>query len=167
MIFTSFHHKLLPVSLLTALICFSGCQSTDEAASSEGQTDRYQVAAETTPFYRLGPQQDAGADLQLGKGTRVTMLKRSFGFSNVELDNGWDGWVATSDIEPATVAQATPGSSLFDNLEGNSAIVGRYPSSGVPQQFEPADLPSPDEAFPETSLLDPQLEPVELPEFRY
>ncbi len=160
--------------LLLAMIMLSACQSTEESDSAVAE--RYQVTAESTAFYRLGPQQDSGADLQLGKGTRVSMLKRGFGFSEVELDNGWSGWLATSDVEPVAPGSEVATGGQFDNLEGNSAIVGRYTYndtpddfafSDLPDNFEPAQLPDADDAFPETSLLDPQLEPVELPEFRY
>ena len=148
----------------------AGCQSTpgDGASADEGAgSTRYMVSVESTPFYRLGPQQDAGADMQLEEGTRVTMLDRGFGYSNVELDNGWTGWLATADVEPAPPEPEFAASGEFENLEGNSAIVERYSSSGDQGEFQPADLPESDEAFPETSLLDPQAEPIELPEFRY
>lgn len=158
----------LLAALLVLALAGTGCQSPDAGADGDGaETARYQVSVESTPFYRLGPQQEAGADMQLTEGTRVTMLDRGFGFSNVELDNGWTGWLATADVEPAPPEPEIPMATGSDNIEGNAAIVGRFSPDDVPADFQPADLPDPDTAFPETSLLDPHLEPVEIPEFRY
>lgn len=148
----------------------SSCETTSEGTNATGaEPQRYEVTVETTPFYRLGPQQDAGPDMQLQKGTRMNLVKRGFGFSKVELDNGWPGWVATEDIGPASPEPEYDGGLFFtDNLEGNSAIVGRFSGDvALPDDFVPADLPDPDLAFPETPLINPGDVHEGRPEFRY
>lgn len=120
------------------------------------------VASEGTPFYRLGPQQPAGPDLNLEEGRRVTMQEKRFGYSRVLLDNGWTGWLATDDVEAASdpVVVERPAT-----LEENSAIVRRYRPDTPP--VEDAPLPGGFGDVEEPAATDPVTEPVELPEFRY
>ena len=138
----------------------SGC-ATSSPDDGQQATELYQVTAENTPFYRMGPQQPAGPDLSLEKGRVVKMLKRSYGYSRIELDNTWAGYVATEDLEPAP-----EGASLNperDDFSSNSAIVERYYTNDTP--------------LPELSEEDfdlgtgvnppPDTEPLELPKFRY
>ncbi len=155
------------LAFLLSLI-LSACETTAPDSES-GDGERIEITAASTPFYRLGPQQDSGADMQLEKGTRLTLVKRSFGFSSVKLDNGWTGWIATSDFGPAS-PEPEINTTMFpdDNLQGNSAIVGRFSSTDQSMgNFEPADLPEPDLAFPETPLLNTGVPPADIPEFRY
>lgn len=71
-------------------------------------TDRFMVTAMRTPFYRYGPAQATGADFALLKGQNVTLLNRTFGFSQVMTADGQSGYVATEDIGPAAAATPTP-----------------------------------------------------------
>ena len=71
-------------------------------------TDRYMITAMCTPFYHYGPAQGTGADFVLMKGQNVTLLKRSFGYSQIMTADGQSGYVATEDIGPAPTPTPTP-----------------------------------------------------------
>lgn len=169
---STLHRHFLPwiykVALILTTVAICGCESTrPDGAIDDGE--RIEITAASTPFYRLGPQQDSGADMQLEKGTRLTLLKRSFGFSKVLLDNGWPGWIATTDFAPASPEPELSDDFLrTDNLEGNSAVIGRFSSDDADfGNLEPTDLPDPDLAFPEVQLMNPGSLPEDAPEFRY
>ncbi len=82
---------LLPL----AWVCLAGC--TAPGASS----GRFVIAPANSGFYKYGPAQAFGPDLALSKGQKVTMINRQFGFSQVRLDDGQTGFVATDDLKPA------------------------------------------------------------------
>jgi hypothetical protein len=85
------------VSLLTV-----GCQSANQPKIFSGTTDRwYAVTASQTPFYRYGPQQGNGPDLQLPHDSIMKVIRPSFGYVKVELQDGENGYVANEDIRPA------------------------------------------------------------------
>ena len=67
--------------------------------------DRYKVKADTTPFYRYGPQQLNGSDEDLKKDTRITMVKRTRGYSQVRTPSGQTGYVGTEDIAPLDASE--------------------------------------------------------------
>lgn len=166
--------RVLP---LVAALAVAGCQTPDGPIDASEAED-YEVAT-ATPFYRLGPQQPSGPDLSLDEGRRVKMLKRSFGFSQVMLDNGWDGWVATEAIRPAPELPPFPEAdalrSSLVGLEDNPAIVSR---SGTRQREVTTDLPT-DAGFDDSDFapVDLALDPVPMeeedptqefvPDFRY
>ncbi len=132
---------------LIAVLSLIACQTPDGPIDASEAED-YEVAS-VTPFYRLGPQQPSGPDLSLEEGRRVKMLKRSFGFSQVMLDNGWDGWVATEEIRPAPELPPFPEAdalrSSLVGLDNNPAIVSRSRSASSTGQREVTpDLPSPE-----------------------
>jgi len=99
--------RLLSLVVLLA----AGCIFMVSCATDKGslpKTDRYMVTAERTPFYRYGPAQGSGADSMLLKGQPITMIKRSFGFSQVMTSTGISGYVATDDVGPAPAPSPTP-----------------------------------------------------------
>ena len=69
-------------------------------ATSAGPV-RYIVTADQTAFYKYGPAQANGADMQLKKGREVVMLERHYGYSRVQLEEGDSGYVPTDDIAPS------------------------------------------------------------------
>ena len=83
--------------LLCALLAFAGCVST----GPQPPTDKFLVSVPKAQFYKYGPAQAFGADFNLEKGQRVTMLKREFGYSQIQLADGQTGYVATDEIAPA------------------------------------------------------------------
>src|SRR5438477_5661692 len=58
----------------------------------------FAVTAEKTSFYRYGPQQGRGPDRDLTRDTLVTLIRHSFGYSKVKLDDGEQGFVANEDL---------------------------------------------------------------------
>ena len=117
--------RLLPLSLCLSaslwLLAAGGCRSgagttTNTAATVNAETDpikavpdkdRYRVVAATTGLFRYSPLQTAGADSELKKGERLTMLSHGRGFSQVKTASGEVGYVGTEDIAPLTVAEIT------------------------------------------------------------
>ena len=59
---------------------------------------RYKVTTDQASFYRFSPQQPAGADQQLKKDVRVTLVGKLAGYSKVELSGGQFGYVDSDDI---------------------------------------------------------------------
>ena len=149
----------------------SGCESTDAVARVTKQITNgeggapYVVATEKTAFYRYGPQQGNGADMELPKETLVNLIRSSFGYSKVQLTStGERGFVATEDItraSPTLLASLTkvrepmsndtsptpddtsPASSV-ENFDIRSTDPGLVPP---PEDLPPPDLP-PTEAEP-------------------
>jgi len=166
----------LGLTFAASALMFSGCASVEEgepdnpdelttvgeagaAASEEGATAAsfFVTKLEFTPFYTLGPQQASGPDLSLKKGERVKLVKRGFGFSQVEIEDGRVGYVATEALEaaPAAVPEETE-----SPAPRSSAITRVYSSGGSREYTPPPDLPP----LPE---LEPLPEPEEIPAFRY
>ena len=96
---------------------------------------RYRVSADTTSFYRYGPQQISGPDQILKKGTDVVMVKHAFGYSTVKtFDTQMSGYVSTEDLRPLTqpelaalvVPVFTPAPLQTKSGKKSSAVVGEY-----------------------------------------
>jgi hypothetical protein len=58
-------------------------------------------------FFRLGPRQAGGADVSLRSGEKVMLLRKEFGYSRVQLANGFAGYMANQDIAPAPASSAS------------------------------------------------------------
>jgi hypothetical protein len=71
-------------------------------AAGKIHNDWYAVVASHTPFYRHGPQQASGPDSQLPKDSIMKVIRPSFGYVKVQLQDGQSGYVANEDIGPAT-----------------------------------------------------------------
>jgi hypothetical protein len=95
--------QLSSASLLIAAasVCL-GCQQAGP------KTDHYVVKSAKSEFYKYGPAQANGADLAIQRGTAVTMVRRDFGFSQIRLEDGTIGYVATDDLKAAPPPPATP-----------------------------------------------------------
>jgi hypothetical protein len=123
---------LVFLALAAVLLGLAACQTaaTSKTKKTTGEGEMFEVKAEFTPFYRTGPQQRGGPDLSLKRNRLVKMLKRGFGFSQVEVDDGTTGYVATEDLRPSAEEGFTsPDPGLFglsaDPIQ-SSAIVERY-----------------------------------------
>ena len=88
----------LGVTILLPLFC--GCASSFKTTGTVG--DWYSVAANQTPFYRYGPQQGNGPDMQLARDSIMKVIRPSFGYVKVQLQDGENGYVASEDIRPAS-----------------------------------------------------------------
>src|SRR6478672_4944254 len=80
--------------LLLACVAAHGC------ATQSVPGNRYEVTGSANQFYKYGPAQAFGPDLNLPKGLKVTMIKREFGFSQIRLEDGQTGYIATDDLKP-------------------------------------------------------------------
>ena len=116
-------------------------------------TDRFWVTASRTPFYHYGPAQATGADYVLIKGQNVTLVKRSFGFSQITTADGQSGYVATDDIVPAPAPTPTPKPSVVpeNEYEHYFPAPARLPGDSItPLSLElPLGLPTPIQNQPE------------------
>lgn len=64
-------------------------------------TNLFLVSVPKAQFYKYGPAQAFGADFNLEQGQRITMVKREFGYSRIQLADGQTGYVSTDELEPA------------------------------------------------------------------
>jgi hypothetical protein len=92
--------KLLAFSLAVTL-CATGCSLTKKNILGSQGGQFYAVKAEKAPFYKFGPQQGNGPDMQLPRDTLVTLIRPSFGYCKVHLASGEEGYVASEDIKVA------------------------------------------------------------------
>ncbi|MEO7168243.1 MAG: hypothetical protein ABI787_11030 [Spartobacteria bacterium] len=91
--------------LLAGAVLAAGCATTIKAPALSGTTGGwYSVAANQTPFYRYGPQQGSGPDTQLSRDSIMKVIRPSFGYVKVQLQDGESGYVASEDIRPASTA---------------------------------------------------------------
>ena len=135
---------------------FSGCRSGVVSRLTQINTDKYYaVKKDNTAFFRYGPQQGNGPDMQLPRDTVVHLIRHSFGYSKVQLvPSGQQGYVASEDIglappmlvaaltAPLPVAETT--SPSVENFDLNSTVA-------PPDEALPApDLPP---AAPEATPL--------------
>lgn len=96
-------HHLLPVA--AAALLAAGCTSSGRPKVFSSGTDTwYAVAASQTPFYRYGPQQGNGPDMHLPHDAIMQVIRPSFGYVKVKLQDGESGYVASEDIRPAAPA---------------------------------------------------------------
>jgi hypothetical protein len=92
---------LLPLLVLAALGV--SCSSSFKSQALSGTVGGwYSVTANATSFYRYGPQQAKGPDLQLPKDSIMKVIRPSFGYVKVQLQDGANGYVASEDIRPAS-----------------------------------------------------------------
>jgi hypothetical protein len=89
-----------------SLIAFVGaallaaCETTPIGPAAEFVPDKV-VSNDYSLFFRLGPQQAGGADLSLRTNEPVMLLRKEFGYSRVQLENGMVGYMANEDIQTA------------------------------------------------------------------
>ncbi len=92
--------QCLVLPALVALLA-AGCASAIKPALSGTIGGWYSVSADQTPFYRYGPQQGSGPDMQLPRDSIMKVIRPSFGYMKVQLQDGENGYVASEDIRPA------------------------------------------------------------------
>jgi hypothetical protein len=112
-------------------------------SKNPSQNDLLAVTAQQTPFYRYGPQQTQGADRQLPRDTVVTLVRHSFGYSRVRLEDGQQGFVANDDVAKAPerlIAQLNGSNNDATPLPPTPPV--KLPTSDPPSpEFEPTPLP--------------------------
>jgi hypothetical protein len=134
------------VALILLVHLLTGCASGEGSAKTAKAGKYYAVTSEKTAFYKYGPQQGNGADLQLPRDTLLTLVRSSFGYCKVTLTSGEQGYVAREDINvapPNLVAAVT-------NPVGNAARGEHFNiNSNDPR------LIAPPEPLPDTSPIMP------------
>ena len=143
--------RLLPIAAVSLLT--TGCESSKQPKLFSGTTNSwYSVAASQTPFYRHGPQQGNGPDMQLPRDSIMKVIRPSFGYVKVQLQDGENGYVANEDIRPA------PATLVAEKLASP-------PPPTVANQGEQLPLNSDDPRF--IAPPEPLQKTSPLPEFRY
>jgi hypothetical protein len=81
----------------------AGCASSIKTGALSGTIEGwYAVSSSQTPFYRYGPQQGNGPDMQLPHDAIMKVIRPSFGYCKVQLmPSAKEGYVACEDIKPA------------------------------------------------------------------
>jgi hypothetical protein len=106
----TFDSATCAVALILLVHFLAGCASGQGTAKVARAGKYYAVTSDKTAFYKYGPQQGSGADLELPKDTLLTLVRSSFGYCKVTLTSGEQGYVAKEDINvapPKLVAAVT------------------------------------------------------------
>jgi hypothetical protein len=116
------------------------------------------VTTPTAEFYKNGPAQDSsfqveslrnlpsqnvGPDLQLSKGTAVTLLKREWGFSRVIADNGAVGYVANEQLRSAPVVVSRAVAKKAPSSKPMKRRNKQAPERQQPESLDLSDIPLP------------------------
>src|SRR5688500_9477668 len=83
--------------VLAASLLLAGCATEMPVPA----TNKFIVSVKAAQFYKYGPAQAFGPDYNLPQGQKVTMLQRQFGYSQILLEDGTSGYVATEELKPA------------------------------------------------------------------
>ncbi len=130
----------------------AGCASSTKTGVLSGTTDGwYAVASGKTPFYHYGPQQGSGPDMQLPHDAIMKVIRPSFGYVKVQLQDGESGYVASEDIRPAGAAL------VAEKLAPPPTPSPAYASQGEQFQLDSDDprLIAPPEPLPEATPAPP------------
>ena len=149
---------LVAIGLTSLPGCSASRSMISRVTSAEGGK-MYAVGVEKAPFYKFGPQQGNGPDQELPRDTLVRLVRNSFGYSKVVIeDSGQQGYVASENLTVASAAliaaaTATPPpqiASTSPTSGGENFDVESTDPSFVPP---PEGLPAPDlpPAAPEAS----------------
>ena len=145
------------LAIAVAVFLTAGCESSNQPKMFSGTTNRwYSVAANQTPFYRHGPQQGNGPDMQLPRDSIMKVIRPSFGYVKVQLQDGENGYVANEDIRPA------PATLVAEKLAPPPELP---PPATIADQGEQYQLNSDDPRL--IAPAEPLPEASPLPEFRY
>jgi hypothetical protein len=145
--------------LVAAPLLVAGCGSISNSKVLSGPGDVwYAVSVNQTSFYRYGPQQGNGPDQQLARDSIMKVIRPSFGYVKVKLQDGESGYVANDDIRPASPVLVAE--KLAPRPEALSPDVGGR--GGDDEQFA-LDSNDPRLAAPPEPL--PEVNPT--PPFRY
>lgn len=126
-----------------------GCASFHSTRKAGPAEKLFAVTAESTPFYHHSPQQGRGPDKTIPRDTLLTLIRSSFGFCKVRLQDGEKGYVARSDIGAASAAVVASINAPAQALAVSSSWRAEMPeprSTAPPPplpEFEPTPLPQP------------------------
>ena len=97
--------KLLIFATGFGITLLAGCASqtfTPETAPAA------KILRERALFYRSGPLQATPADARLARDTTLLVLRKEFGYSLVQLDDGRTGFIANEDLVPVERSEVMP-----------------------------------------------------------
>jgi len=157
------YRKILRTVLLLATVLLpAGCatQTFDPDKAPE-----YLVKEEFALFYRLGPQQERGPDASLMPGARVRMLRREFGYSFVEIEDGRTGYMANEQLEPAPPMEPEPPRSRSNRRSTGQTQHANSDQSLLENIPDFSVLPEPVDVLHPGSEIAPSTTPA--PQFRY
>jgi hypothetical protein len=81
---------------------FAGCSAEKKSGATTSTLGGwYSVTTAQTAFFHHGPQQGNGPDSQLPRDSIMKVIRPSFGYVKVQLQDGENGYVASDDIGPA------------------------------------------------------------------
>ena len=132
------------------LLAFWGmsCSTPDSTASAVSNSGKYYlVSAREAAFFRYGPQQANGPDERLPHGTLVGLLGTSFGYSEVQLMNGVQGYVARRDLQsaPPEVVRAATNPNPTASATSGANRNRRFRHNIVDPRFLPPPPPLPED----------------------
>ena len=97
-------------AIVSSLTLFSACAPLEV---HEQESAPEYMTARATSFYRYGPAQPGEPD-EVPAGSLLRLLKKGRGYSQVIIEDGRSGYVATEDIKAAPpTARAVDGGELF------------------------------------------------------
>ena len=137
-----------------------------DASAPVKPENRYKVIADTASFFRFSPQQPGGADLQVKKETRVTLINRFAGYRKVKLPAGDIGYVDGSEVaqlspkeiadeDALAAARLAPPTALGPLNNANIGNGGNYnppPEAGRAEPLPVAD-PNPTASPPPPAMF--------------
>jgi hypothetical protein len=138
--------RALAICVLAVFVI--GCAGQNGQTASNGGKF-YAVTAEKAAFYKYGPQQGNGPDMELPKDTLMTVIRPSFGYCKVHLTSGQEGYIAREDIQvapPALVAALTaptPSSPADTHRGERFNLNSTDPRLTVPPEELPENNPEP------------------------
>jgi hypothetical protein len=127
-----------PLIAFVGAALLAACETTPIGPAPEFIPDTA-VSNDYSLFFRLGPQQAGGADLSLRTNEKVMLLRKEFGYSRVQLENGMVGYMANEDIQPAPEPPPEPKS----KSAGRTKKKGGRGSSDYQDYEENIPIPDP------------------------
>jgi hypothetical protein len=115
----------LPVFFAGVMLALAGC--TTGVAGPKG--NKMIIARARAPFFKQGPAQPTGPDLELTKGQRVTLVASSLGYSRVITADNLTGYVETDVLAPAPYEPPPPPAPKPKPWAGDRTIYSSLPTT--------------------------------------
>ena len=117
---TTLKYRFLQFLVCNCLLFLCSCSSISYDPNAR---PHMVVSDEKAPFFSKGPAQAKGPDAMLANGDEVEVLRKEFGFSFVQLDNGQTGYVANDALvtAPPRAPEEVVPSEI--NSEGNPSLL--------------------------------------------
>ena len=133
------------VGCIFVAVLVTACETTPLTPASEFVGDMI-VSNDYAQFFRLGPQQAGGADRSLRTDDRVMLLRKEFGYSRIQLEDGQVGYMANEDIRLAPPEPKLPASRRKKNWGGGNQGGGAQYYEDIPVadpnlNIQPEDIP--------------------------